>query len=196
MKPNTNCSVWKGPSVDTHETKRSAMSALSILYLVLPFPLLFILHDAEEMMVQHRWMLTHRESLLSRFPKMRPMLIHLSSLSTKAFSIAALEELVVLLLLTCHVLADGAYAMEIWSALFMAFSIHLLVHIAQAVIVKGYVPGFATSLILLPYAAYGFYSIWLAMSVTELIAWSALGILIMIVNLWFAHWIGLKICGK
>ncbi|MGN0222289.1 MAG: HXXEE domain-containing protein [Prevotella sp.] len=172
------------------------MSALSILYLVLPFPLLFILHDAEEVMVQHRWMQAHRESLVSRFPKMRPMLMHLSNLSTKAFAIAAFEELVILLVVTCHVLADGAYAMQLWSALFMAFSIHLLVHIAQAVIVRGYVPGLATSLILLPYAAYGIYSIRLSMSGAELMAWGALGILIMVVNLRFAHWIGLKICGK
>ena len=72
------------------------MSALSVLYLVLSLPVAFILHDAEEVAVQHRWMLAHRESLASRFPKLRPMIERLSRLGTTAFAIAATEELVVL----------------------------------------------------------------------------------------------------
>ena len=44
------------------------MSALSILFLVLPFPLLFIIHDTEEVMVQHRWMSAHKASLMERLP--------------------------------------------------------------------------------------------------------------------------------
>lgn len=43
------------------------MSALSILYLVLPFPLLFALHEAEEIMVQRRWLSTHRKALNTKF---------------------------------------------------------------------------------------------------------------------------------
>ena len=169
------------------------MSALSILYLVLPFPLLFILHDAEEVAVQHRWMKAHSTSLVARFPRMRMMIDRLLCLSTKAFAIAAFEELVVLLLATCYVLVGGACAMQLWSALFMAFSLHLLVHLAQAVMVRGYVPGVVTSVLLLPYAAYGIRSILLVMSAQELAVWSILGVLMMIVNLRFAHWLGIKI---
>ena len=72
------------------------MSALSVLYLVLSLPVAFILHDAEEMIVQHRWMLAHRESLASRFPKLRSMFERLSRLGTTAFAIATTEELAVL----------------------------------------------------------------------------------------------------
>ena len=77
------------------------MSALSVFILVLSFPIVFVVHDAEEVIVQHRWMLAHRESLCLRFPKARPMINHLSSLNTKAFAIAALEELFVLIIATC-----------------------------------------------------------------------------------------------
>lgn len=51
------------------------MSALTVLYLVLPFPIAFILHDAEEVMVQHRWMLNRKEVLNERFPKTRHMVV-------------------------------------------------------------------------------------------------------------------------
>lgn len=169
------------------------MSALTILSLVLPFPLAFILHDAEEIAVQHRWMLSHKETLVKRFPRLKPMIDHLSELDTKAFAVAALEELAVLALATAYVLMQGKYAVELWSALFMAFSIHLLVHIGQAIWVRGYVPGITTSLLLLPFAAYGVWSIWLSMSGMEMLMWGTTGLLVMVINLRFAHWLGHKV---
>lgn len=168
------------------------MSAFAVLYLVLPFPLVFIIHDAEEIAVQHRWMLAHREVLFQRFPKMKPMIEQLASLNTKAFAVAAFEELVVLLLATAYVLEQGPYCMQLWSALFMAFSIHLLVHVSQAIMWRGYVPGVATSFLLLPFAGYGMSSIWLSMSGWEMLAWASVGIIITVLNLRFAHWLGHK----
>ena len=163
------------------------MSALSILYLVLPFPLAFLLHDTEEAIVQHRWMLKHKDALAARFPGMRHLIGYLSRISTKAFVVAALEELLVLLLATCYVLVQGAYGLQIWSALFMAFSFHLLVHGLQAIMVKGYVPGLVSSLLLLPYCYLGLESIGYAMGGMEMLLWGVAGILFMAVNLWFAH---------
>ena len=172
------------------------MSALSILYLVLPFPLLFLVHEAEEIMVQHRWLSVHRESLERKLPRLRFLIAYLSRLNTKAFLVAALEEFAVLLMVTCYVLVGGAFAMPIWSALFMAFSIHLLIHAGQAIVVKGYVPGLVTSFLLCPFVAYGLWSIWLAMSVWECIGWGIAGITIMVLNLRFAHWLGMILAGK
>ena len=172
------------------------MSALSVLILVLSFPIVFILHDAEEVIVQHRWMLSHRESLCLRFPKARPMIDHLSKLNTKAFIIAALEELFVLIIATCYVLIDGIYSTQLWSALFIAFSVHLFVHFGQAILFRGYVPGFVTSLIFLPYTLYGLWSIWLITSGTEFLLLAICGMFFIGVNLKFAHWLGLKITKK
>ena len=166
------------------------MSALSVLTLVLPFPLLFVIHEAEEVLVQHGWMKAHRADLERRFPWSRDILAHLSRLGRRAFAIAALEELLVLSLATCYVLVGGTCSMQVWSALFMAFSLHLLVHVAQAVAVGGYVPGLATSLLLLPFAAYGLWSIWLAMGCLEFMAWGLAGVAFIVANLRLAHWLG------
>ncbi|MGN0050449.1 MAG: HXXEE domain-containing protein [Prevotella sp.] len=170
------------------------MSALSVLYLVLSLPVAFILHDAEEVAVQHRWMLAHRESLASRFPKLRPLTEHLSQLGTTAFAIAATEELVVLVVATCYVLVDGIFSTQIWSALFLAFSLHLFVHFGQAILFRGYVPGIVTSLLLLPYSAYGVWSIWLTTSAMEFLLLALCGMVFVAANLRFAHWLGMKIC--
>lgn len=166
------------------------MSALSVLYLVLPFPLAFFLHDAEEVLVQHRWMLSHHDTLLRRFPKLNPVITHLCRLDTKAFAIAAFEELLILLVATCYVLVQGYCCMQIWSALFMAFSLHLLVHIGQALLFRGYTPGVVTSLLLLPYSFLGLQSIWCSMTITELLLWGTAGVAFMVVNLMFAHRLG------
>ena len=166
------------------------MNALAVLYLILPFPLAFLLHDAEEVAVQHHWMLKHKETLIVRFPKMRRVVEHLSRLNTKAFAIAATEEFVLLLVATAYVLIGGTYAMQIWAALFMAFSFHLLVHICQAIVVRGYVPGLISTILLLPYAFFGMQSIYNAMSGMEILGWGIAGVIAMVLNLIFAHFLG------
>ena len=163
------------------------MSALSVLYLVLPFPLAFIIHDLEEAMMLHRWMQTHKDALTIRFPLMQPLIDYLSRLGTKAFVIAALEEFTVIVVATCYVLIQGEYSLQIWSALFMAFSFHQAVHVLQAAMVRGYVPGLASSLLLIPYSYIGLESIWYAMDGTEIAVCGVAGIVFMAVNLMFAH---------
>ena len=121
--------------------------------------------------------------------------MYLSSLDTQSFVIAALEEFVILILCTCYVLIQGNYCVEIWAALFIAFSFHLLIHIIQAIVLKSYVPGLITSVLLIPYSYLGMQSIWYAMNGVELFLWGVAGIIFMAMNLIFAHWIG-KICHK
>ena len=169
------------------------MSALSIFYLVLPLPFACIIHDAEEIAVQHRWITQHEIELKARFHWIGHVIDRLKRLSTTAFAIAALEELLIILAATANVFIDGFLSAEIWVAIFLAFSLHLIVHIVQAIIVKGYIPGLVSSILLLPYAYYGLLSISLVKSPCEIAALGAIGVTFMIVNLLFAHWLGLKI---
>lgn len=169
------------------------MSPLSVLILVLPLPLAFLLHDAEEVAVQHRWMENHSGALRQRFPRLRPLLDRLQRLNTKAFALAALEEFIVLLCATACVLADVPFALELWAALFLAFSLHLLLHFGQAVAVRGYVPGLVTSILLSPFAAYGVFCISLVMLPLKMFALAVAGAAFVALNLRLAHWLGLKL---
>lgn len=172
------------------------MSPLSVLILVLPLPLAFLLHDAEEVAVQHRWMENHSGALRERFLRLRPLLDRLQRLNTKAFALAALEEFIVLLCATACVLADVSFALELWAALFLAFSLHLLLHFGQAVAVRGYVPGLVTSILLSPFAAYGVFCISLVMSPLKMFALAVAGASFVALNLLFAHWLGLKLTSR
>lgn len=171
------------------------MSTGWLFLFIILFPIAFILHDGEEIITQERWMSTHKESLLVRFPNLTPMIEQLAGLNTKAFAIAALEELLIILLATPDLLLDVAYSFPIWSALFIAFSFHLLIHIGQAIIVRGYIPGIITTILCLPYAYTGvtiiasFYNGWILAAIT------ISGIIAMLLNLRFAHWLGKRIAG-
>ena len=86
------------------------------------------------------------------------------------------------MLATGYVFIQGRHSMEIWAALFLAFTFHQLIHILQGVMLRGYVPGLCTALLLLPYSYLGVKSIALAMHGVELMLWAFLGILFMVLN--------------
>lgn len=97
------------------------------------------------------------------------------------------------MLATGYVLIQGRHSMRIWAALFLAFTFHQLIHILRGVMLRGYVTGLCTALLLLPYLYFCVKSIALSLHGVELMLWAFLGILFMVLNLRFAHWIG-KLC--
>ena len=77
------------------------MSALSVLCWVLPFPVLFIVHEVEEWLYMSRWMQQHGPDLQRRFPKYSRLVAHLMRINRRAFAVAALEELLLLSACVC-----------------------------------------------------------------------------------------------
>ena len=166
------------------------MMITTVLYIL--FILAFIVHDGEEVAVQHKWMMANSEALCARHPMLRHLLNYLRHLSTKAFAIAALEELFLLIAITVYALVGGPYAVELWTAIFMAFSIHLIVHVIQAIVVRGYVPGLVSSILLLPFAYLGMQRICNTFNASQQLLYGGIGVVMMLANLAFAHWLGMK----
>ena len=94
----------------------------TVLYLL--FILAFIIHDGEEIAMEHKWLLSHGDALCEKHPKFRRMLNHLRQMNTKAFAIAVLEEFILLVAITVYVFWGGSYAVELWAAVFMAPASH------------------------------------------------------------------------
>ena len=166
------------------------MISATVLYVL--FILAFVVHDGEEIAMEHKWVLTHGDALCARFPKLRRLFYHLRRMSTKAFAIAVMEELAVLIVITVYAFVGGTYGIELWSVAFIVFSIHLVVHIGQAIVVRGYVPGLVSSILLLPFSYYGMKGVSQTFSTSQLLLYGAIGIVIMVANLAFAHWLGMK----
>ena len=167
------------------------MTPTTILYVL--FLIAFMVHDGEEIAVEHKWVMAHGDTVCTRFPKLRRLFNHLRQMSTKAFVIAVLEELVILVAITVYALIGGSYGIELWSAAFMVFFIHLVVHVGQAIVVRRYVPGLVTSILLLPFSYLGMKSLCDIFTPSQLLLYGVIGVAIMLPNLAFAHWIGMKL---
>ena len=67
------------------------MDSLVLLYLLLPVA--FSLHDFEEILFQHSWVLKNQNRIVKKFPFAKNILEHLAKLDTKKFAVIAFEEL-------------------------------------------------------------------------------------------------------
>lgn len=166
------------------------MGTLTVLYLVLPFPIVFIVHELEVVFLEPKWTQKQREELSKKYPKCGELLKRMPILDRKGLSYVMLEELVMVLAVTVYLLEQGPLALLVWSCAILAFSVHILFHIFQSLMRKGYVPGVVTAILCLPYVAMAVKSIYLKLSVIELIVCTVIGTILMCANLQLANKIG------
>ena len=154
------------------------------------FPLLFIFHDLEEIIGFMPW-IERNEKLLAK--KAAFILNTHKDLSTEGFALAVAEEFVVVLLVSFFALICHTRLLYlIWLGGFVAFALHLVLHILQAIWIRRYIPALATSILCLPVSSI---IIWktttlLHINTIELLVFSLIGVLIIISNLFFALWLG------
>lgn len=148
------------------------------------FPLLFIFHDMEEIIGFGIWYKRNKAMLDEKFPAISKSY---ADYSTEGMAAAVFEELMVCILFCILAIVSGKYA--IWLGGFIAYTMHLIMHIGQSVVLRDYIPALATSIVALPV------SIWIIKECIELMGCSAgtivlysiVGIIVVGVNLKFAH---------
>lgn len=99
-------------------------------------------HDFEEIIMQQRWMERNADELSRRFPVLRKQIMQLRELSTTGFAIAVAEEFIIISGVSVYAVLSRHYFL--WMALFLAFGIHLLVHVGQFVLLRKYIPAIVT----------------------------------------------------
>ncbi|OMI30298.1 hypothetical protein BTA31_01685 [Bacillus haynesii] len=109
-------------------------------------PILFILHDFEEMVMVEAWGKRYRSKLnqLKKAP--------FGHAKTASFVCAVLEEFILAVGVTVLSIYFNQYI--IWFGFFFAFTVHFLVHIVLWFTFKHYVPGILTSIFMLPLCCY------------------------------------------
>jgi len=157
----------------------------SVIWLL---PIVFIAHDFEEIMMMDAWMKRNKNFLQNKFPRIGKRIISTyENLSTASFSLAVAEEFLILVLAV--ILAVEFNILWLWVACFMAFSLHLVIHIVQWLVIRKYIPAIITSMLSLVYSIIAFkhlISIGLY-SNTELFMITLSGLFIMVINLTFMH---------
>jgi len=151
-----------------------------------------MLHEMEEIIGFRIWLDKNRD-IVSKYNKLS---ILYQNFSNEGFSIAVLEEYLLCIIITCISIFFKTYIVLIGA--FIAFSLHLLVHILQSIIIKRYISSLASSIILLPISIfliskaiytfkYTFFSIVIS---------SVLCVIAMLFNLIFVHKIMKKVTEK
>jgi hypothetical protein len=126
---------------------------MDIKLLAALLPVVFMLHDFEEIIIFKPWLEKNRDELKRRFPRIDKTLSkNHDHLSTSAYAVAVLHEFFIITVITYFSLYFGSY--HWWFGAFAAFSLHLVVHLAQWLIYGRYVPVVLTSILALPYCIY------------------------------------------
>ena len=149
------------------------------------FPIIFMFHEMEEIIGFRLWFeknfdVVEKYSMLQRI---------YSNFSSEGFAIAVLEEYIICIIVTGMSLFWEIYIL--WIGVFIAFVIHLVIHIIQSLVIRRYIPALISSIALLPisiflisksihYFGYHF---------TDIVMISILSVILMVLNLILVHWI-------
>jgi hypothetical protein len=151
-------------------------------------PIVFMIHDFEEIIFFKSWINKNKDYLTEKFPKIsKRFLPRMGHLSTSAYALAVAEEFLLLSLITVgSVLFDNYF---LWLAALMGFFVHLLVHLGQWIILKRYIPGIWTIFLAFVYCVYALYEIISnnVFQISEIVLWTIIGFGLVGVNLLFAH---------
>ncbi|MGO0907376.1 HXXEE domain-containing protein [Clostridioides difficile] len=151
------------------------------------FPLLFIFHDMEEIIGFGIWLGKNKSMLDKKYPFISK---NYENYSTEGMAFAVFEELILCLIFCIlAVITDNQYVYLLWLGSFIAYTLHLIIHIGQSIIIRKYIPSLITSIICLPI------SIWfisksiyiLDCEISTTILYSMIGIIIVGLNLKFAQ---------
>ncbi len=165
------------------------MEKMEILITLLP--IVFMIHDFEEIIMFKPWLSKNKSEIKERFPKFENFLAKKNyfDLSISGFSIAVLHEFVLTSLVTVLSLFYKSY--DWWFGAFSVFSLHLFVHIIQWIIYGKYVPVIVTSILTLPYCIYTFIEV-TKMSQNQMLFWTLIGIVITILSFPSAFYLSFK----
>lgn len=153
---------------------------------------IFIFHDMEEVVGITSWIRRNYDRIIERFPSAAKVLAPYKEITTAGMAMAVYEELI-LLIIIC-LLADltmSPVLLGLWFGGLLSFTLHLFIHIAQALLIRSYIPALYTSILSIPP------SIYLIVRSVPLIPMGAssiigiiIGLLGVVVNLKLAHMAG------
>ncbi|EGT4248554.1 membrane protein [Clostridioides difficile] len=151
------------------------------------FPLLFIFHDMEEIIGFGIWLKKNKSMLDKKYPFISKIY---ENYSTEGMAFAVFEEFILCIIFCIlTVITDNQYVYLLWLGSFIAYTLHLVIHIGQSIIIRKYIPSLITSIICLPISIWciskSIYIVDCEMSTT--ILYSIIGIIIVALNLKFAQ---------
>lgn len=108
------------------------------------FPIIFMIHEFEEIIFMRWWLGKYKEPILSKYPNLgKRVLGQFELISTEAFSLIVAEEFIIVSIVV--VISAFTNNFELYIGLILAYSIHLLAHLIQTIVIRKYTPGTITT---------------------------------------------------
>ena len=160
---------------------------MSILFNVWMLPILFILHDFEEMIVMPLWKIRHHQKLAT-FKKQ----FFGSVTQGSAFAVGVLEEFIILVFISgfCQITQNNL----LYLSFLIAYTSHFIIHYIMCLQFRGYVPGVVTVTLELPMVLMIIFHYWPSdVSLLSVVVYLLLAMVIAFSNLKIMHLIMQKI---
>lgn len=160
---------------------------MTISFIILTFPTLFMIHEFEEILLFKWWFRKNKTELERRFPNKAPKMLEDYTVSTATFSFIVAEELILVTAISLAAYFFQLYAL--FAGLALAYTIHTVIHLVQFIIWRGYIPAIVTSIItgiLSALAVVYIYRTGLA-SILEITIYGLVELVIMFINLKLFH---------
>jgi len=171
-----------------------------LLTLIWLFPIAFIFHDFEEIIMVEKWLQHNKAKLYKLLPKkMADRIVKQFSMTTAQFSVAVL---VIFLFVSISTILASQYIIggqfgniHLFTVVQLVFLLHAFTHIGQSILLRSITPGAITSVIvIIPYSYFLFPALFDFGIITWQTIWVSLPFLLLIFPvLFFAHWVGKKI---
>lgn len=173
---------------------------LNIQTLIWLFPILFIFHDFEEIIMMEKWLNKYSNVIYKKLPKkMADKVIKQFSMSTAQFAVAVL---IIFLLVSGSTIMAIQHLNErpfgniyIFTIVMLTFFLHAFTHIGQSLLFHSITPGAFTSVIIvIPYSLVLFHTL----LAYEIITWNTIFICLPFILLFipialFSHWVGRRV---
>ena len=117
-----------------------AMSDDTLMWLL---PVVFMLHDFEEIVMMPSWLRRHGEEAIARHPFAAGMMRRVQGLSGSAYAFAV--AMVFVLIAGVTLISVLAGLPGLWAGAVVVLGLHFVVHIGQFLAWRGYVPVIVTS---------------------------------------------------
>ena len=119
---------------------------MTIETLIWLFPIMFMIHELEEIIFMKPWIKKNAATIQKRFPFIgRRFRKATKDFSTRKFALIVAEEFIIISAVTVVSMQWGFINM--FTGMLIAYSLHLFIHIVQFIIYRRYIPTIVTSLI-------------------------------------------------
>ncbi|MEQ6357397.1 HXXEE domain-containing protein [Lysinibacillus sp. M3] len=173
---------------------------IGIQTLIWLFPIMFIFHDFEEIIMVEKWLNKNSTILYERLPKnIANRVIKQFSMSTAQFAVAVV---VVFMFVSSSTIVANQYVNQgpfgdiyFFTVVTLTYFLHAFTHLAQSIFLRSITPGVLTSLIIvIPYSL----MLYRSLLINNVITWNIIFVclpfcLLLIPIALLAHWIGKKV---